>query len=128
MRISDTVLISYSEAVPDDRTGGCKQHVSSYPRSHMNDPKPRNKRQQFSSPGWSMNVVDQAAMNGTKTYHADVCWHGVFRCRMTLGRKCADHAAAETALAVRVQDWLNGDEVRLGVRDSRASISSASVS
>jgi hypothetical protein len=42
----------------------------------------------------------------------------VLTCRITLGPGAADYAAAEAALAVRVQDWLNGDEAHRGAKDS----------
>jgi hypothetical protein len=76
-------------------------------------------RQQFSNPGWSMKVATDDGPSGSKAYHADVFHNDIFRCRIALGVEVADRAAAEAALGVRVQDWLNGNEARLGAKDSR---------
>ena len=76
-------------------------------------------RHHFSNPGWSMEVAVDDGLSGSKAYHADVFHSANFRCRIALGAQVADLAAAEAALAVRVQDWLNGNEAHLGAKDRR---------
>lgn len=84
-----------------------------------------SERQQFSSPDWRMEVAADAGLNGSGSYHADVFRLGTFVCRIALARQFTDHAAAEAALAVRVQEWLNDYEARLGAKDTGASDSPA---
>jgi hypothetical protein len=68
---------------------------------------------QFSSPDWSMQVVEDDGMNESRSYHADVFRKGTFVCRIALAGKFTELAAAEAALAERVHEWLRDYEGRL---------------